>query len=80
MFQLFFAAVAVVAASIHLASSSSSRRNRSAIARTYLLYLLVIYVGVMGIFTAYAHVFRPNSDIGVHRMVTQPLRVRGWNG
>jgi hypothetical protein len=56
MFQLFFAVAAVVSASIHLASSSGSR---TAIARTYLLYLLVIYVGLMGVFTAYAHVFRP---------------------
>jgi hypothetical protein len=26
---------------------------------TYLLYLLVIYVGLMGLFTAYYHSFRP---------------------
>jgi hypothetical protein len=56
MFQVFFAVVAVASASIHLAFSSSSR---TAMARIYLLYLLFIYVGLMGVFTAYAHVFRP---------------------
>jgi len=59
VFQLFFTVIAVLAALIHLAASSSTRRNRSAIARTFLLYLLFIYVGLMGILTAYAHVFRP---------------------
>ena len=29
------------------------------IAGTFLLYLLLVYVGLMGILTAYAHVFRP---------------------
>jgi len=29
------------------------------IVKSYLLYLLVIYVGLMGVLTAYAHVFRP---------------------
>jgi hypothetical protein len=59
MFQLVFAMLAVVAASIHLAFSPGRRSSGAAIAGTYLLYLLFIYVGLMGILTAYAHVFRP---------------------
>jgi hypothetical protein len=59
MFQVVFIILAVVAASIHLALSPISRSSKSTIARTYLLYLFVIYVGLMGLLTAYAHVFRP---------------------
>ena len=59
MFQVIFAVLAVVGASIHLAFSASRRSSGVAIARTYLLYLLFIYVGLMGLLTAYAHVFRP---------------------
>jgi hypothetical protein len=59
MFQVIFAILAVVAASIHLAFSPDSRSTKSAAAKTYLLYLLFIYVGLMGLLTAYAHVFRP---------------------
>jgi hypothetical protein len=59
MFQLFFVALAVIGASIHVALSRNRRRSGAAIAETYLLYLFVIYVGLMGVLTAYAHVFRP---------------------
>jgi hypothetical protein len=59
MFQVVFAVLAIVAASIHLAFSVRRRRSSAAIARTYLLYLLFIYVGLMGLLTAYAHIFRP---------------------
>jgi hypothetical protein len=59
MFQVIFAVLAVVCASIHLGFSASRRSSGVAIARTYLLYLLFIYVGLMGLLTAYAHVFRP---------------------
>jgi hypothetical protein len=59
MFQLVFVLASLIAASIHLAFSRSSRGSARAIAGTYLLYLLFIYVGLMGILTAYAHVFRP---------------------
>jgi hypothetical protein len=59
MFQVIFAVLAVVAASVHLAISSQSRGTAATIARTYLLYLLFVYVGLMGVLTAYAHVFRP---------------------
>ena len=46
-------------ASIHLAFSRKRRSSGVAVAETYLLYLFVVYVGVMGLFTAYAHVFLP---------------------
>ncbi len=59
MFNLFFALLAVVAASIHLAVSARRRSSAAAIAETYLIYLLFLYVGLMGVLTAYAHVFRP---------------------
>jgi len=59
MFQIVFVVLALIAASIHLAVFPSSRAGKPAIVRTYLLYLLVIYVGLMGLLTAYAHVFRP---------------------
>jgi hypothetical protein len=59
MFQVIFVVLAVIAASIHLAFSPGRRKSGVAIAGTYLLYLLFFYVGVMGILTAYAHVFRP---------------------
>src|ERR1700678_2994944 len=59
MFQAVFVVLSLVAGSIHLGVSSSRRSTRAVIAATYLLYLLVIYVGLMGLLTAYAHVFRP---------------------
>jgi hypothetical protein len=59
MIQVFFAVLAAAAASLHVASSSHRRRSGAAIAGTYLVYFLFIYVGLMGLLTAYAHVFRP---------------------
>jgi hypothetical protein len=59
MFQLVFIVLSLVAASIHLAVSPNSRAGNLAIVRTYLLYLFVVYVGLMGLLTAYAHVFHP---------------------
>jgi len=60
MFQLFFVVLSILGASIHLAVSRKLRSSGgAAIAGTYLLYLFVIYVGLMGLLTAYAHVFRP---------------------
>ncbi len=61
MFQLIFIILALVAATIHVTFSRDSRSSKTAIARTYLLYLLFIYVGLMGLITAYAHVFRPEQ-------------------
>ncbi len=63
MFQLFFVLMALVAATIHLALSAERHRTGSKIAGTYLLYLLFIYVGLMGLLTAYAHVFRPVQTV-----------------
>jgi uncharacterized membrane protein len=59
MFQVVFVLLSLVAATIHLALSPHSRSSKTTIASTYLLYLLFIYVGLMGLLTAYAHVFRP---------------------
>lgn len=59
MLQVFFAVVALVAASIHLGFSAKRRGRPATIVGTYLIYLLFIYVGLMGLFTAYYHVFRP---------------------
>jgi hypothetical protein len=59
MFQIIFAFLAVLTASIHIAFSARRRASATAIAGTYLIYFLFIYVGLMGLFTAYAHVFRP---------------------
>jgi hypothetical protein len=57
--QVIFTLIAIGGASIHLALSPERRSSRAAIAETYLLYLLFFYVGLMGLLTAYAHVFRP---------------------
>lgn len=59
MLQLFFIILAVIVASVHLAAAPAARSTRRSIAATYLLYLLVFYVGLMGFLSAYAHVFRP---------------------
>ena len=59
MFQVVFTLIAVVGASVHLALSPRRRSSGAAIAGTYLLYLFFFYVGLMGVLTAYAHVFRP---------------------
>jgi hypothetical protein len=59
VFQLIFAVLSILAASVHLAFSPERRRSGPSIAATYLLYLLFLYVGMMGLLTAYAHVFRP---------------------
>jgi hypothetical protein len=59
MFQLIFLLLALIGASIHLALSPKRRGSGTAIACTYLIYLLFIYVGLVGLLTAYAHVFRP---------------------
>jgi hypothetical protein len=59
MVQVFFVVLAVLAASIHIAFSPNRRRAGAAIAETYLIYFFFIYVGLMGLLSAYAHVFRP---------------------
>lgn len=72
MFQLFFVLLALVPASIHLAVLPKRRRSGAAIAETYLLYLFVIYVGLMGLLTAYAHVFRPEQTSASIGWLTSP--------
>jgi hypothetical protein len=59
MLQVIFAVLALMAATIHLVVSPKQRSATVTIVGTYLLYLLFIYVGLMGLFTAYYHVFRP---------------------
>ena len=59
MFQLFFVGLALIAATIHLAVSAKRRSGAATIVGTYLIYLFSIYVGFMGLFTAYYHVFHP---------------------
>lgn len=59
MFQLIFVLLAFVPASVHVAISAKRRRSTLAIVETYLIYFFAIYVGFMGVFTAYAHVFMP---------------------
>jgi Family of unknown function (DUF6790) len=59
MDQLVFVLLALVGASIHIAFSSDRRSRRAVIAETYLIYFLLIYVGLMGLLTAYGQVFRP---------------------
>ncbi|HTP70520.1 MAG TPA: DUF6790 family protein [Dongiaceae bacterium] len=59
MLQVFFALVAFVSASVHVALSAKRRNGAAAVVGTYLIYFLFIYVGLMGLFTAYFHVFEP---------------------
>jgi len=59
MLQVLFALVALVTASVHVAVSAKRRSGGAAIVGTYLIYFLFIYVGLMGLFTAYFHVFEP---------------------
>lgn len=72
MFQVVFTLIAVVGASVHLAFSPKRRSSGAAIAGTYLLYLLFFYVGVMGLLTAYAHVFRPVETSASIGWITSP--------
>ncbi len=53
MLQVFIAVLAFVPASLHLAFSAKRRSGAAAIEGTYLIYPLFIYVGLMGLFTAY---------------------------
>jgi hypothetical protein len=59
MFQLFFVTLALIAATVHLVFSAKRRSGTATIVGTYLVYLLFFYVGTMGLFTAYYHVFHP---------------------
>jgi hypothetical protein len=59
MFNLVFALIALIAASVHVAFSAKRRSSRAAVVETYLIYLFFVYVGLMGLVTAYFHVFDP---------------------
>ncbi len=59
MFQVIFVGLALLTATLHLAISPKRRSSSVSIAATYLLHIFFIYVGIMGIFTAWAHVFQP---------------------
>ena len=59
MFILVFFLLSLIAAGIALAISKRLRGSRLGIVSSILLSLLVIQVGLMGLLTAYAHVFRP---------------------
>ena len=60
MLQVVFAVAAMVGATIHLGFSRKRRSGAATIVGTYLIYFLFIYVGLLGLFTAYFHVFEPN--------------------
>src|SRR5580698_11497234 len=72
MLQIFFAVLAMVGATIHVAASRTRRSSTAAIVGTYILYFLFFYVGVMGLFTAYYHVFRPVEASARIGWVTSP--------
>jgi len=59
MINVFFALTSLLLATVHVVLSPKRRSTRKSIAETYLIYFLLFYVGVMGVLTAYAHVFRP---------------------
>jgi hypothetical protein len=59
MFILIFFLLSLIVAGIALAVSKRLRGNRLGIVSTILLSLLVVQVGLLGLLTAYAHVFRP---------------------
>jgi hypothetical protein len=60
MLQVFFAVAAMVGATIHVGFSRKRRSGVVMVVGTYLIYFLFIYVGLLGLFTAYFHVFEPN--------------------
>ena len=72
MFQVIFTLIAVVGASLHLVFSPKRRSSGAAVAGTYLLYLFICYVGLMGVLTAYAHVFRPVETSASIGWLTSP--------
>jgi hypothetical protein len=57
--QVYFTLFALIGATVHLGLVRARRSSAVQVAETYLLWFLVVYVGVMGVLTAYAHVYRP---------------------
>jgi len=72
MINVVFAVLALLTATIHIAFSQQRRRSTPAIVETYLLHALFIYVGLMGLLTAYAHVFRPLQTSASIGWLTSP--------
>ena len=72
MINVMFAVLALLTATIHIALSRQRRRSTPAIVETYLLHALLIYVGLMGVLTAYAHVFRPLQTSASIGWLTSP--------
>ena len=79
MVQVVFVVLAVIAASIHLALSSSSRSTGAAIAGTFLLYLLFFMSAWRVAYRIRARV-STDSDIRLYRVVDESIRVRSWHG
>ncbi|MGA8036461.1 MAG: DUF6790 family protein [Candidatus Acidiferrales bacterium] len=72
MINAFFAVLSPVLATLHLALSRKRRSSRKLIAETYLIYFLFFYIGVMGVLTAYAHIFRPIQTSASIEWATSP--------
>lgn len=72
MINVMFAVLALLAATIHIALSRRRRSSTPTIVETYLLHALFIYVGLMGLLTAYAHVFRPLQTSASIGWLTSP--------
>ena len=72
MFILTFFLLSLIAAGVTLAISKRLRGSRLGIVSTILLSLLVIQVGLMGLLTAYAHVFRPVQTSASIGWLTSP--------
>jgi hypothetical protein len=72
MINVMFAVLALLTATIHIALSRRRRGSTPAIVETYLLHALFIYVGLMGVLTAYAHVFRPLQTSASIGWLTSP--------
>jgi hypothetical protein len=75
MLQVFIAGLAFVAALLHVAFSAKQRSGAAAMEGTYLIYPLFIYVGLMGLFTAYGG--RTYSGRFLKGGVPWPLETRG---
>ena len=81
MLQVFFALVALIAASIHVAISPKRRSGTAAIVGTYLIYFLFIYVGLMRAVHRLFSRVRTGPRLSLDWMGTQyHFRVRGWHG
>lgn len=74
MFQFLYIILALIAAAIHLAVSPAARATPHSIARTFLLYLLVFYVGLMELLAAPGQVFRPIQTAAMIGFAPSPFQ------